>query len=548
MRSRCSLPLLSIAGLLGALGLTLAGHTPARAAAVLNVPGTFSTIQAAIDVAANGDTVLVADGAYTGEGNKNLDFGGKLITVRSQNGPAVTVIDCAGGDFFGRGFYFHSGETAAARVEGFTIRNGFHTAGAGMLIENSSPTVTHCAFINNHCTAVGGGMAIYNSSAAVTSCLFNGNIGSVSAGAGAGMYLQGGSPVVTNCTFSGNLAFGVIRIGGGMAIESGSAAVTNCTFSGNEAPFGEGGGMHIGGGTPAVTNCILWGNSPDQIFVAGGAPTVSYSDVQQAMGPFPGTGNINADPQFVRDPSPGSDGFWSTPDDDYGDLRLQPASPCVDAGNNDAVSADTPDLDGDLDTAEPLPFDRDGQPRFSDMPGVPGTGNGAPPLVDMGAFELFVSDTTPPAVECRVGLPVLAPPNHSLVNVGLSVSAADETDPAPVIRVQVYSDEDDAEATGDGTYSPDARQLAPSTLRLRAERSEGGNGRVYLIVVTATDAAGNVGFHCCTMVVPHNRSSKAFQAVAAQAAAAEAYCAQHGGAAPAGYFVVGDGPVVGSKQ
>ena len=61
----------------------------------LNVPADYATIQAAIDAASPADVVLLADGVYTGPGNKDLDFYGKLITVCSGSGdPAGCVIDC----------------------------------------------------------------------------------------------------------------------------------------------------------------------------------------------------------------------------------------------------------------------------------------------------------------------------------------------------------------------------------------------------------------------------------------------------------------------
>jgi hypothetical protein len=157
-----------------------------------------------------------------------------------------------------------------------------------------------------------------------------------------------------------------------------------------------------------------------------------------------------------------------------------------------------------------------------------------------------VQDTTPPAVSCSVTTPSLWPPNHNLVNVGLSLSATDACDANPAIAVKVYGDEDDEEATGDGNHSPDAKDIGAGSLRLRSERKGDADGRVYLIVVTATDHSGNVGHHCCTVVVPHSQSKAAIASVNAQAAAAVASCGPNG--SPSTPFVVGDGAVIGPKQ
>ena len=83
--------------------------------------GDYLTTQEGIDATADGDEVVVCDGTYTGDGNRDLDFHGKAITVRSANGPEDCIIDCQDD---GRGFYFYSGETTASVVDGYTIQNG----------------------------------------------------------------------------------------------------------------------------------------------------------------------------------------------------------------------------------------------------------------------------------------------------------------------------------------------------------------------------------------------------------------------------------------
>lgn len=84
--------------------------------------GPKRTIQAGINGAVNKlDEVIVADGVYTGSGNKNLDFAGRLITLRSASGSENCIIDC---EDDGRAFYFHSGETVEATVDGFSLVNG----------------------------------------------------------------------------------------------------------------------------------------------------------------------------------------------------------------------------------------------------------------------------------------------------------------------------------------------------------------------------------------------------------------------------------------
>src|SRR5262249_9018482 len=89
--------------------------------------GPKRTIQSAINAAVSGrDAVIVADGIYTGPGNRDLTFAGKAITVRSQNGADACTIDChANATDPHRAFLFQSGETAASILQGFTLKNGY---------------------------------------------------------------------------------------------------------------------------------------------------------------------------------------------------------------------------------------------------------------------------------------------------------------------------------------------------------------------------------------------------------------------------------------
>jgi hypothetical protein len=160
-------------------------------------------------------------------------------------------------------------------------------------------------------------------------------------------------------------------------------------------------------------------------------------------------------------------------------------------------------------------------------------------------FSVTVQDKEAPKVFSSVATPRLWPADHHLVNVGLTLTATDNCAGPLPLTLKVSGDEDDEMPTGDGKFSPDARNIAPGTLRLRRERRGDADGRVYLTLGRTADTAGNLGFACSTVVVP--RSGGDTSAVDAQAAAAQAFCSANG-APPPGYFVVGDGALIGPKQ
>jgi hypothetical protein len=151
-----------------------------------------------------------------------------------------------------------------------------------------------------------------------------------------------------------------------------------------------------------------------------------------------------------------------------------------------------------------------------------------------GARDAFVGkivDVAAPQVSCAVAQPMLRRLSNQLVDVGLTVSATDDSDPTPARQVLVYAQ--------DGA-DPASVQVG-GALMLRAERSASGHGRVYLIATTATDEAGNVGVDACSVVVPYDQGSAADVAAANRegAAAVALYKAQH--QAPPGFVLIGQG-------
>ncbi|MGB2809271.1 MAG: right-handed parallel beta-helix repeat-containing protein, partial [Sedimentisphaerales bacterium] len=322
--------------------------------AVLRVPSEYTTIQAAVDAAKDVDTVLVADGTYTGAGNRDINFHGKAITVRGENGPGKCIIDCNGtNDEPHRGFCLHSGEDCNSVVAGFTITNGYATVGGGIFCSMGSPVVANCTFSNNWAYD-GGGIYIAVASPILTNCTFSGNSAGVDGGA---VYCEEmSSPTIKNCLIIGNRTE---DDGGGISIMDGSLAIIeNCTISDNSAND-KGGGIYCPSGILIVSNSILWGSSPDQI-APYYKPVINHSDIE---GGWPGQGNIDADPCFVEPGYWDADSVWIE-----GDYHLLTRSPCIDAGDPNYV-------------AEPYETDLDGKPRVLD-----GDNDGVL-VVDMGAYE-----------------------------------------------------------------------------------------------------------------------------------------------------------------
>ena len=243
--------------------------------------GDYPTIQAAIDDANDGDTIIVSPGIYTGDGNRDIDFKGKAVTVKSQEGPESCIIKCEGSEETPhRGFTFKRGEQADSVLTGVTITNGYVEYGEGGAIHcpGSSPTIARCIITRNS-----GKGAIYAS----------------------------GEPTIIDCIISDNYSSG---LGGGIyyAALIGDPTIANCTIVYNTAY--RGGGIYSRRKIK-LTNCILWGNTAETWPQVSRAD-ISYSNIE---GGWTGEGNIDADPLFVNLLA--------------GDYHILADSPCLNTGD-----------------------------------------------------------------------------------------------------------------------------------------------------------------------------------------------------------------------
>jgi len=314
-------------------------------------PADFSTIQAGIDDSDDGDTVLVADGVYTGDGNRDIDFLGKAITVKSENGPETCVIDCNGTLYEQhRGFYFHTGEDTNSVLSGFTITNGASEKGGGISCDYASPTIEgniisgNTAFPPNDVPGSGGGIRCSYSSAVLRNNVIANNY---VVGGGGGIYAAASSLILANNLITGNHAYPYISTmfnpgtGGAIWGIRSSLTITNNTIVGNYAQ-NLGGAIACNDASLTIVNSILRSNQPHEISVYGTDMTdATYSNIQ---GGRIGEGNIDTDPCFA------ASGYWD--DDSWinGDYYLKSqggrwdaneggwttddvTSPCIDAGD-----------------------------------------------------------------------------------------------------------------------------------------------------------------------------------------------------------------------
>jgi hypothetical protein len=218
--------------------------------------GEAPTIQAAIDRASPGDTIVLAAGLYAGAGNRDIQLGGKNLVIRSASGPDSTIVDCGGsiGEIHW-GFEYAAGEDATSALEGITIR---HAALTGIRCSGASPVIRGCV-VDSCITssgARGGGFYLESTAAKVLGCTITNNRVDTNGG---GLYCKGATGLIAGCVISGNTA---AKAGGGIAVQTGSNLdIARCTVKDNLGNTDSGGGIYVISAAARVDSCTISGNT-----------------------------------------------------------------------------------------------------------------------------------------------------------------------------------------------------------------------------------------------------------------------------------------------
>jgi hypothetical protein len=405
------------------------------AGATIYVPDNFPTVQQGIDGAKAGDAVIVRDGTYLL--TSALDFKGKAITVRSENGASSCFLD---GQGLTRVVNFHSGEGSGSVLYGFTIQNGKDPyKGGGIFFSSSSPTISYCKILNNSAApgqiTQGGGLYLEASSPIISHCIISGSLASSSTVAssaayntaysyGGAIYISGGSPSISDTTITGNNATGyskyagVNAYGGGIYVSGSSPKIADTTIVNNSVSASvdaKGGGIFLSASTPTIVNSVISGNTAKLgagVYFDQSSAFSSLTNCTIARNTAATNGGAlyfaNTSPAIINSilwedsPQEVSNEGTSNPaitySDVYGgysgtgninaspafvnislqDFHLKLGSPCINSGSNAA-----PELPG---------TDKDGKPRVADA------------VVDMGVYE-YPSASIPAALTITISKP-----------------------------------------------------------------------------------------------------------------------------------------------
>jgi len=252
----------------------------------------YATIQAAINAAQNGDTILLGDGTYKGVGNRDLSLSGKSVTLLSRNGPSKTIVDA---ERAGSLFTITGNETDGSKIQGFTFKNGYLAHGGDWTSKALFTVQTHA-------------------NVRVEDCVFKGNEAIATyITSGLQLILEDGTGklVLDNVLIDSNKIGGgylparewMVYAGGNAVIVSGGVDLINTSVINNTItnPFSSNGTswpVSLTAGS-SVVNSVVYGNSPSSVPYSGWSPTMSgwlTADIKIAhdgdKGSFLGNGTV----------------------------------------------------------------------------------------------------------------------------------------------------------------------------------------------------------------------------------------------------------------
>jgi hypothetical protein len=318
---------------------------------ILYVPGSYPTIQSAINSAVNGDTILAAPGIYY----ENVNFRGKGVLLASYyltnhdtsyisntviNGSTPIYSDTASCVIMTKPNISSASDTTAGLI-GFTLTGGrglvwhdihypghFFREGGGIFIQNWSPRIRYNRIIANnirdtiHPDGGGGGIRCCDGNPLIENNVIQYNYGYC--GTAINFYYASGT--IRNNIIAGNYG-GSVWGGGAIYTYSNYSGnpilIENNTVVNNTSSTGCGGLRIYSSNSVWIKNNIIWGNLPVQNYVSGGTVSITYCDIQ---GGWSGTGNININPQFINNT-----------------YYLNSTSSCVDAGDTNVIYNDPED-------------------------------------------------------------------------------------------------------------------------------------------------------------------------------------------------------------